>query len=372
MPNDHASRVALKAPIATADGGPVNYPQNHWWVAALAEEVQPGKLLPRMFLGKSVVLYRTQDGTVAALQNRCIHRAAPLSIGTLEGDNIGCRYHGLQFAPDGKCVHIPTQSNIPRNAAVRAYPVREIGPLIWIWTGDPALAEESSPSDLPWLLDGTWFRISGYMPLKANYMSLKENVLDLTHFGFVHPTTFQIKGWIQPPKVTTSNGVVRYESNFERVPLPHLDAKMTGLTDRLCDVDSWGHSLSPAMHEAGMDARLCDAADGERVNYTWRILHITTPESPRHTHYWWLMGSDYGHEVENIRQWLPQAITEAFLEDKDVLEAIQAAADADPDYAHAGEISVLADQSGLQTRRILAKILDEDQAHCAQSCLRQA
>lgn len=353
---------ALRPPIATPDGGPVNYPFNHWWVAALSEEVQPGKLLGRQILGKSVVLYRKKNNEVAALENRCVHRAAPLSLGDLEGDNISCRYHGFQFASNGRCVHIPTQNVIPPNAAIRSYPVREIGPLIWIWTGDPARADENLPADIPWLLDGNWLQVSGIMPLEANYMSLKENVLDLTHFGFVHPTTFQIKGWVKPPSVSVENGVVRYETAFSNIPLAHLDAKMSGLGKRPVDVTSWGRSLSPAMHEAGMDARLCDPVPDGRTDFTWRILHITTPASPRSTHYWWVLGADYGQTLPGVREWLTESITQGFLEDKVVLEAIQAAADNDPDYTHAREISVEADKSGLQARRTLVALLEKDRA----------
>ncbi len=354
------SREMLQPFTRAAQENRSNYPFDHWWVAALASEVEPGKLLARQILGKSIVFYRTGDGRVAALENRCPHRAAPLSLGDVIGDNISCRYHGFQFAPDGKCVHIPTQNLIPPAAAVRSYPVREIGALIWVWTGEISAARDVEPSAFDWLVDAEWLHVSGYMPLAANYMSLKENVLDLTHFGFVHASTFKIKGWIKPPSVTVANGIVRYETRFAEVPLPHMDARMAGTGNRPCDVVSWGSSISPAMHEAGMDARLLRPERGERTNFTWRILHITTPQSPRHTHYWWVLGADYGQSLPGVRAWLTDSVTQAFVEDKLVLEAIQAAIDDDSDYASGTEISVEADKSGLQARRVLYDALQAD------------
>jgi phenylpropionate dioxygenase-like ring-hydroxylating dioxygenase large terminal subunit len=81
-----------------------------WYVAARAVEVtrQP---LARTLLDEPVVLYRGEDGTAVALEDRCCHRHLPLSMGKLEGDRLRCGYHGLLFAPDGRCVEIPGQAS---------------------------------------------------------------------------------------------------------------------------------------------------------------------------------------------------------------------------------------------------------------------
>jgi vanillate O-demethylase monooxygenase subunit len=340
--------------------GESNYPRNMWWVAALSSEVTEGALVSRQVVGRSVVLRRTSTGEVAALEDRCPHRGAPLSLGDVIDDNISCRYHGLQFAPDGRCVHVPTQDHVPARSEVRAYPVREIGPLVWIWTGDPDRADEHAPPEFDWAGNADWLHVSGAMPLQANYMSLKENVLDLTHFGFVHANTFRIRGWVKPPDVSVIDDVVRFEVTYDNVPLPHIDATMSGLGRRRVSSTTWGRSLSPAIHEAGMDARLVEPAPDERTDYHFRILHITTPASPRMTNYWWFVGTDYGHDIDGVHDWLRASITDGFIEDKVVLEAIQAAADADPEYARGPEVSVTADRAGLHARRQLQRLLDRE------------
>ena len=48
-------------------------------------------------------MFRTQDGIVA-LEDRCCHRALPLSMGKVVENNIQCGYHGLEFDASGACV----------------------------------------------------------------------------------------------------------------------------------------------------------------------------------------------------------------------------------------------------------------------------
>ena len=67
--------------------------RNYWYVAAYAHEIDRN-LLARTILGDKIVLYRTEDGAPIALADRCCHRQAPLSTGTLIGDTVQCGYHG--------------------------------------------------------------------------------------------------------------------------------------------------------------------------------------------------------------------------------------------------------------------------------------
>ena len=100
------------------------YLRNSWYVAARDREVGR-KPLARTLLDEPVVLYRTEDGTPIALEDRCCHRSLPLSLGRIVGDNLQCGYHGLTFASDGACIEVPGQSLVPPGARVRAWPVVE-------------------------------------------------------------------------------------------------------------------------------------------------------------------------------------------------------------------------------------------------------
>ncbi len=126
-----------------------NAPRNMWWVAAWGDEVSE-KPLARWLLDTPVVLYRLADGTPVALDDRCPHRWAPLSEGTVRDDMIVCPYHGMEFGADGHCTKVPTQKSMPRTAFVRFFPVRESGAFVWIWMGDPE-AIDANPVDLTYM-----------------------------------------------------------------------------------------------------------------------------------------------------------------------------------------------------------------------------
>ena len=110
----------------------------------------------RSILGDRVVLFRGTAGMAAALEDRCCHRAAPLSRGKVVGDALQCGYHGLKFDAAGHCTEVPVQPAIPAGARVRSYPVREKWNVVWIWMGDPARADEAKITPLPWLDDPLW------------------------------------------------------------------------------------------------------------------------------------------------------------------------------------------------------------------------
>ena len=97
------------------------YVRNAWYVAAWETEIHQTPLA-RTILNEPVVMYRTPDG-IAALEDRCCHRALPLSMGKVVGDNLQCGYHCLEFDASGECVKVHGQSRVTPGARVRSYPV---------------------------------------------------------------------------------------------------------------------------------------------------------------------------------------------------------------------------------------------------------
>jgi phenylpropionate dioxygenase-like ring-hydroxylating dioxygenase large terminal subunit len=163
--------------------------RNCWYVAGWSHHFPADKLIARTVIGDPIVLYRKQDGGVVALEDRCCHRLAPLSCGRLEGDDLRCMYHGLKFAPSGKCIEIPGQQTVPATAAVRAYPAVEQDCWVWLWMGDPARADRAL---IPRALghdDPDWIMRAGELAYEANYELINDNLLDLTHLSYVHAKT---------------------------------------------------------------------------------------------------------------------------------------------------------------------------------------
>ena len=166
-----------------------SYVRNAWYVAAWSDDIADGQVVARTIMGERVALYRKANGDVAAIEDRCAHRFAPLSMGkVVSGDRIQCPYHGLEFDGTGACVYNPHGSkNIPPRARVKSYPVVEKHKAIWIWMGD-APADAGKVPDFG-VLDNvpelhTTKRDS--IVISANYQLIIDNLLDLSHTSYLH------------------------------------------------------------------------------------------------------------------------------------------------------------------------------------------
>src|SRR5271154_3665467 len=150
MPEDRSPLVAIHA--ATSPGAfdlrHVGAHPDYWYPLAWSDELKPGKTLGRRFAGLPIVLYRGQSGQVFALEDRCAHRQVPLHLGVVSGNELKCHYHGWSYAPTGKCVSVPYLGKERLPNGVRSYPVREVDNLLFVFPGDPALAEARKPTAL--------------------------------------------------------------------------------------------------------------------------------------------------------------------------------------------------------------------------------
>jgi phenylpropionate dioxygenase-like ring-hydroxylating dioxygenase large terminal subunit len=328
-----------------------NYPYNCWWVAAFAAEVGRS-LLARWLLDTPVLLYRTESGEVVALEDRCPHRLAPLSRGALQGDAVECGYHGFRFGPNGKCTRVPTMK-APLPISVESYPIRERGPFVWIYLGDrDCLNDVPPPPELPWATDPEFAVLSGKMDIAANYMLLKENVLDLTHFSYLHAKTFGITDWTHPPEVTTEAETVSYRQRFIECPLPAAYALPLELEPGIIwNRETYGSFVSPALQTSANDI-FDPAKPGAPPMGCYRIAHATTPVDQSHMHYFWIFGRDHARSTEALEQ-LAKVIKQGFSEDVAILEAIQALANRSPRRGSSGERSVKADAAGVHARRMV-------------------
>ena len=163
--------------------------KNCWYVAGWASEVDQSNFLARTILEVPVVLWRDSRGNVTAFEDRCCHRGAPLSKGRREGDCVRCMYHGLKFDASGACIEIPGQERIPPTMRVKTFPVVQRSQWIWIWMGDADKADPALIPDTHWLDDPEWRSLEGYTHYDTNYLLIADNLLDLAHLPYVHPTT---------------------------------------------------------------------------------------------------------------------------------------------------------------------------------------
>ena len=171
------------------------YLRNAWYCAGWSETLGDNAVLGITILKEPVVVYRQGNGEVAALEDRCAHRFAPLSMGAVIGGNrIRCPYHGLEYDKTGACVLQPHgNKNIPSRAKVKSYPVVEKHKAIWVWMGDqtadPAKVPDFGVMDNVPALHTT--KLDKIM-VKANYELVVDNLLDLSHTSTLcaHPSSW--------------------------------------------------------------------------------------------------------------------------------------------------------------------------------------
>ena len=160
--------------------------KNGWYVAAWANEIQ-GRPMPVEIAGEDIVLFRDQSGQVHAFEDRCAHRGVPLSRGRVTEHGLECGYHGVTFGSGGQCTHLPHQNSIPSTMCVRSFAVQEQDQIIWVWPGSEP-ADISKIPNFPY--HQTWIgRTGGVLTVNANHELFVENLMDLTHVGYLHPGT---------------------------------------------------------------------------------------------------------------------------------------------------------------------------------------
>ena len=331
--------------------------RNTWYVACWAEALG-GEPLARTFLGVPVVLFRKADGTAVALEDRCCHRALPLSMGRIEGDGLRCGYHGLKFDAQGTCIEVPGQATIPPGAAVRAYPVVERWAAVWIWMGDSSLADPASVPEVFWLDDSGWTPAPGYLRAHADYRLLVDNLLDLSHVSYLHQGTLagsDIEA-VTPVTTTRQGERILVGRCLEDVLVPPLYSEASGITGRV-DRWQWITWEAPAnvYFDIGCAPTGTGAPQGDRgQGVSMWSTHLITPETATTTHYHFSWARDFKLGDAAVTESLRNGARKAFMEDLVVLEAQQRSIAAS---SGAPVVDINIDNGPIQYRRILDETL---------------
>lgn len=315
----------------------MRYAKNLWYVAAWSHDLEPGKPVGTQILGELIVLWRSESGTITALEDRCVHRLAPLSLGRCEGEKIRCMYHGLLYDRSGAVTEIPGQDLIPPQARVRAYPVVARHSWIWVWMGDPEQAQEALIPNAVGLDDPNYILGHGQLDYAAEARLINDNLLDFSHLSYVHANSFGAsEQWARErPKITPLPLGVRVERWVTVQPgtpgrsysqpveqYSYYDFVMPGIL-----------LMTGGAFPVGTKARL----NGEAPDLAQAITGVTftsqavTPLTAKTSRYFFSWGPHCMHGDAALRDTLMAVAGKAFAEDRLIIEAQQKVIDATPE-----------------------------------------
>jgi phenylpropionate dioxygenase-like ring-hydroxylating dioxygenase large terminal subunit len=317
-----------------------------WYVAAWGDEITR-KPLRRIFLEEPVVMFRKQDGTAAAMSDRCVHRAYPLSRGRIEGDSIVCGYHGFKFDAGGACTWVPGQANVPKSARVKTYPLVESGPYVWIWMGDPASADAALIPDHRTTTDPEWTVIKDMRTIKARHALLIDNLMDLSHETFIHAPTIGSDDVAETPIRTEVEGtMVRCFRHMDDVPAPPFYRESTGIAG---NIDRWQDIEYdvPALYT--LNVRIAPVGGSDEQAFFSKVIYALTPETKHSTHDFWVITRKHGERPAWMVKTGIDGQNSVLAEDLEALEALE---DNLPREGGWQELSINNDRGGLQWRRV--------------------
>ena len=334
--------------------------KNAWYVACTPAEIDD-KPLGRTVCNQAIVLYRGVDGSVAALEDFCPHRGAPLSLGRVIEGRLVCGYHGLEMGCDGKTIAMPGQ-RVRGFPAIRAFPVVERHGFVWVWPGDAARADAAGVPACDWAGHPDWAYGGGMLHVQCDYRLMVDNLMDLSHETYVHASSIGQKEIDETPTTTRTDGDAVITSRFMSGVMAPSFWKMALRGHHLPDdqpVDRWQicHSTPPShvMIEvgvalAGQGGYHADA----NVKASSIVVDFITPETETSIWYFWGMARNFNARDKALTASVRDGQAKIFSEDLEMLERQQRNLLARPGRAL---LKLNIDAGGVQARKVLDRLL---------------
>lgn len=336
--------------------------RNLWYVAAWSHELTAEAPIGRVIIDEPVALYRKRDGSVVALEDRCPHRHAPLSLGRIEGDDLRCMYHGLRFGSDGVCKEMPGRAAPPRIAA-RTFPVAERWSWIWVWMGDPAKADAALIPEAFGMDDARFTMRASALDYEASHELIHDNLCDLSHLDFSHATTLGgssgVKWATQAPKITQREDGLLIERWFLDAPLSPGRAERGDTLNRYRYVLPGLFLMTTEWFPVGT-AEKCGFETPKDEPLMRRVeQQAVTPIGEKRSRYLYATGVEAGHASPAFVEAIFGVVNAAFAEDKLIIEGQQRIWDLTPPERR--KASIPYDEAPILFRRLMARRIADEQ-----------
>ena len=336
--------------------------KNAWYVGGWAETFSD-ELATREIIGEHLLIFRT-DGGIRVMSDTCPHRFAPLHLGKRVGNQVQCPYHGLRFGEDGKCVHNPHGNGvIPARIRLHVYPAVERYQLLWIWMGDPTLADPKEIPTFSFVDDPAYAVIKGEIIGDGAYELYTDNILDLGHAEFLH-TGLAAAAFTVGQRNVAQDGATLFSSVSHPNDYPSEVVQFMLKKKGVC-LDYWGDSRWNAPATMAFDSFLAEPGQPKPTHASIPTLHIFTPVDENTTRYFWAVGrcNDI-HDTEHSTR-LHAGFVHAFENEDKPMIAAQSKRLKSRDFWEMKPLLLPTDASAVKARRILLKMIEEEQRKTA-------
>ena len=336
--------------------------KNAWYAAAWSYEVKK-ELFERTIIGESILFYRKENNQAVAINNACPHRYSPLHLGTLIGDVVECKYHGLRYDGTGRCVHNPHGAGrIPEKMCTRAYPLEEVHGMLWIWMGDPALADPATIPDFSCHTNPDYPSVQGMIEMHGNYELITDNLMDLSHVEFLHKGILGSDAIKRGEHELLQDGTSVWSNRWcpDGLAPPAWDHMFK---DYGKPVDHWLYMRWDAPAHMLLDVGITPTGRPRDEGIWMYGTDILTPKNETSTYYYWGVARSHDKDSTEMDKIWTGAIETAFgTQDKPMIEAQQGMLESlgVTDLDEVDPVLLPMDSATVRCRRIMDKLRGQD------------
>ena len=313
-----------------------------------------------------MVFFKGPENKVAAVEDFCPHRGAPLSLGKVCKGKLVCGYHGLEMGCEGKTVLMPGQ-RVRGFPAIKNYAAIERYGFVWVWPGDQAQVDAALMPSFEFFDNPAWAYGGGLYHVKADYRLMIDNLMDLTHETYVHANSIGQPEIDETPCKTTVEGdkviLQRHMEGIQAPPFWQMAMSANGL-DPKARVDRWQICRFTPPSHVMIDVGVALAGRGgfdaapEHKAYSV-VVDFITPETETSHWYHWGMARQFKPADAEVTIKIREGQGKIFNEDMEMLQLQQANISKWPDRKL---LLLNIDSGGVQSRRIIDRMLAQEQA----------
>lgn len=239
-----------------------------YWIPILHDWELPENDCPPLrvkIMSERLIAFRDSEGRLGLMDEFCAHRGVSLWFGRNEECGLRCPYHGWKFDVSGQCVDVPSEpaeSGYAAKIKLKAYPLVELGGVLWTYMGPPEKQPEMPGFEWAHLPKSHLYFSKRIQ--ECNFLQAMEGGIDSSHVSFLH------SGDLHTDKLHRSTAGAKYQADKS----PKFEV-----------VESAGGLLIGAQRKA------------EPGRHYWRITQWIMP--------WYTMVPPYGDNALNGHAWVP-------------------------------------------------------------------